>query len=398
MGMGGMGGMGGGNGMNGQGSGGMRGGSFDMSQLSQLIENTIAPDTWYDTSDYGEGMIVAYPSYMATQSMPRKLAITQTREIHRQVEQLLDELRKSLGPQVSIEARFLTVSKGFLEDIGLDVDMVLRPGGKWGAVNILQNAVAGSKASATDVPGSMGNTAAALTGQGQYGTILDDLQVSYLLRATQARNDTKTLSAPRATVMSGDPVIFSLISTFQFALPPDTSQGYQPGLALGTVGATTAVNYQYAQVFTGNMIQMTPTISKDKKHVLLTIDVVRDRLVGIRTQEVETITTTASGGAVPIKISVSTPETEEAALSTRVSIPDGGTLLLGGQTVTTEVDKQVGVPILSKIPILGRAFTSNSTVKDQQIMLLLVKPIVILQTERDQDAMTEAEAREAHPF
>lgn len=198
--------------------------------------------------------------------------------------------------------------------------------------------------------------------------------------------------------MSGDPVVFSLTSYFQFALPPDTTQGYQAGLTLGSASTTQSVNYNYADVFTGNMIQMTPTITKDKRHVLLTIDVVRDRLVGIRTQEVETFTTSATGGATPIKITISTPETEEAALSTRVSIPDGGTLLLGGQTVTTEVDKQVGVPILSKIPILGRAFTSNSTVKDQQVMLLLVKPVIILQRERDQEAMAEAEAREAHPF
>ena len=95
---------------------------------------------------------------------------------------------------------------------------------------------------------------------------------------------------------------------------------------------------------------------------------------------------------------VETPETESAQLSTRVMVPDGGTLLLGGQTVTTEVEKQVGVPILSKIPIIGRAFTSESTVKDQQILLLLVKPRIILVDERDKEALEEAMAREAHAF
>jgi len=181
-------------------------------------------------------------------------------------------------------------------------------------------------------------------------------------------------------------------------LPPVTTQGYTPGLAIGTLGTNNTLTPQYTNVLTGNMVQMTPTISKDKKHVLLTIDVVRDRLVGIRTQDVQTISVTAAGGAVPVSIRVQSPETEEAAISTRVSIPDGGTLLLGGQTVTTEVEKEVGVPILSKIPILGRVFSSNSTVKDQQILLLLVKPVIILQDERDQEALAAAEAKEAHPF
>jgi len=95
---------------------------------------------------------------------------------------------------------------------------------------------------------------------------------------------------------------------------------------------------------------------------------------------------------------VETPETESAQLSTRVMVPDGGTLLLGGQTVTTEVEKQVGVPILSKIPIIGRAFSTDSTVKDQQILLLLVKPRIILIDEKDQEALEAASAAGAHAF
>jgi type II secretory pathway component GspD/PulD (secretin) len=79
-------------------------------------------------------------------------------------------------------------------------------------------------------------------------------------------------------------------------------------------------------------------------------------------------------------------------------VPDGGTLLLGGQTVTTETEKETGVPVLSKIPIIGRAFSGQSKVKDQQILLLLVKPRIILMHETDQEALAEAEARQAHPF
>lgn len=385
-------------GMGGGGGGYGRGGGQDMTQLTQLIENIISPDSWYDTSEFGEGVIMPYPAMGMGMTLPKKLAITQTREIHRQVERLLDELRKSLGPQVSIEARFLTVGKGFLEDIGLDMDMSLNLGGKWGQVGLQQDGVTGSKATATEVPGSMGNVPSAVSVQGGYGTILDDLQVQYLLRATQARNDTRTLSSPRATVMSGDPAIFNLASYFRFALPPETSVGYQPGVTLGTSGQQSSFTPVYTDVLTGNGLQITPTISKDKKHVLLTIDVMRNRLVGIRRQEVQTVAITAAGLSQPVTYHVEMPETETAELSTRVSLPDGATLLLGGQTVTTEVDKQVGVPILSKIPILGRIFSSESKVKDQQVLLLLVKPTIILPQERDQEAIAEAEAKEAHAF
>jgi len=54
-------------------------------------------------------------------SQPKKMAVLQTREVHKKIEKLLAELRKALGHQVSIEARFLVVSENFLEDIGLDL-------------------------------------------------------------------------------------------------------------------------------------------------------------------------------------------------------------------------------------------------------------------------------------
>ena len=180
--------------------------------------------------------------------------------------------------------------------------------------------------------------------------------------------------------------------------PLRTQIGYQSGVSLGTSTTTTAANINYTDVLAGNSLQVTPTISKDKKHVLLMIDLIRNRLVGIRRQSVEVLAAGTSGQTEVQRMLVETPETESAQLSTRVMVPDGGTLLLGGQTVTTEVEKQVGVPILSKIPIFGRAFSTDSTVKDQQILLLLVKPRIILIDEKDQEALEAASAAGAHAF
>ena len=71
---------------------------------------------------------------------------------------------------------------------------------------------------------------------------------------------------------------------------------------------------------------------------------------------------------------------------------DGGTLLLGGHKITAEVDKEVGVPVLSKIPLVGRLFSNRSTIRDNKILLILVKPTIILQEEREADALAALEA------
>ena len=74
-----------------------------------------------------------------------------------------------------------------------------------------------------------------------------------------------------------------------------------------------------------------------------------------------------------------------------MSVPDGGTLLLGGQKVSVEVEREAGVPILSKIPFIGRLFSNRSTVKDEKVLLILVKPTIILQEEAEAGAIAAME-------
>ena len=59
-------------------------------------------------------------------------------------------------------------------------------------------------------------------------------------------------------------------------------------------------------------------------------------------------------------------------------------MLLGGQKIASEPEVEAGVPILSKIPILRRAYSSRSMVKDEQTLLILVKPNILINTEQEE--------------
>ena len=59
-------------------------------------------------------------------------------------------------------------------------------------------------------------------------------------------------------------------------------------------------------------------------------------------------------------------------------------LKFGGETVAGEVEKEAGVPILSKIPFLKRLFTNRSNAKDELVLLILVKPTILIQHEQEQ--------------
>ncbi|HUV64364.1 MAG TPA: hypothetical protein VMW24_10740 [Sedimentisphaerales bacterium] len=392
-GMGGMGGgmMGGMGGMGGYGGGGMGGsgvGQYIAQDLTYLIQDSTGWENWADTSETGDGgMITPYPT-----QQPKKLSVLATHEVHEQIDSLLAALRKALGYQVSIEARFLVVSENFLEDIGLDVDFSVNLGSRWGQLSFEQDSAFATKPEATQVPLSLGGLGASANVTGGYGTILDDLQVSFLLRATQAHRDAKSLTAPIASVLSGESASFSINRTFYLALPPVQQQGAQTISTGGQpTGFGTTNQPQYMQVPSGSNLSISPIITHDKKNVLLNITTVQSDFLGLRTSRVETPVTGTGGTTQVVQYDVQLPETEYSTLMTRVSVPDGGTLLMGGQRVTAQVEKEAGVPILSKIPIIGRLFSNRSTVSDHKILLILVKPTIMLQEEREAEAIAALE-------
>jgi len=340
--------------------------------IVELIEETIDPPSWEFRG--GEGSIQVYEG--------RKLIVRQTVPVHRRIEELLDSMRTSLGEQISIEARFLVVGENFLEDIGLDLDMVYSPGGRWDPIQIQQQSFGASRPEITGVPGSLADTAPALTGAGGYGSILDDLQVSFLLRASQVHRDSKSLTAPRVTVLSGESATIRVQQDFGYAYDIDVTTR-----EIGELGRSTFdINYQTGMVSQGSILNITPTLMPDKRHVLLNITAEQRDFLGFREQSVA-IPVFGDAPLAGDDLSIEFPETEISRVQTRVSVPDGGTLLLGGQKITAEIEREAGVPVLSKLPVVGRLFSNRGYIKDYRVLLILVKPTIILQEEKEAEAI-----------
>jgi type II secretory pathway component GspD/PulD (secretin) len=218
---------------------------------------------------------------------------------------------------------------------------------------------------------------------------LDNLQATFLIRATDARVDSSSLAAPKVTVLSGEQATFSLYDYLTYALPPLVSRGITSTIS-GSDTTTTTENQVY-QFTVGSTLSVTPTITKDKKYVLLAITSTQQDLLRFRTHVIESLETSEDDNGTETTTvsseSYTVPETETANVMTRVSVPDGGTLVLGGHKLTQEVEKESGVPILSKIPLIGRAFMNRSKIRDAKVLLILVKPTIMLQEEREQEVL-----------
>jgi type II secretory pathway component GspD/PulD (secretin) len=350
-------------------------------QLIMVIQQTIEPDSWYDEG--GDGRI--------NQFGENKLLIWQTPEVHKQIKAFLDLLRADLGQQIAIETRFLLVDENFLEDIGFDLHTInMQLGGQWGSeanpgmMTITQNTAPHvvPPADSTNVPSSLAGSYSfpALGINSSWGT-LDDLQVGFIIRATQMHKNSKQLTSPKAVVMNGESATMSVTSERRIV---SSSSLVSESVGVGDVPLFQSYwERETEEIETGVQMSITPTITADKKYVILRITTYLTDLLDATPVTVQAI----QGGEI-LEDSFTLPTTRQSSIQTRVSVPDRGTVMLGGLTLTGESERESGVPILSKLPVLGRLFSNRSEVKDKQILLILVKPIIMLQEETEQDAIS----------
>jgi general secretion pathway protein D len=78
-------------------------------------------------------------------------------------------------------------------------------------------------------------------------------------------------------------------------------------------------------------------------------------------------------------------------IQTSVSVPDGGTVLLGGMKRHEEKRVEAGTPVLSKVPYLNRLFKNTVGIKGTSSMLITVTPRIIIQEEEEENLGIPAE-------
>jgi type II secretory pathway component GspD/PulD (secretin) len=91
----------------------------------------------------------------------------------------------------------------------------------------------------------------------------------------------------------------------------------------------------------------------------------------------EISTSLASTGTVTIQL----PELELQRMRTVVSVPDGGTLLLGGLKSYENQELRSGVPILNKIPLVSFFFDRKGNYIAKEKTLILLKADIVIPQE-----------------
>jgi general secretion pathway protein D len=83
-------------------------------------------------------------------------------------------------------------------------------------------------------------------------------------------------------------------------------------------------------------------------------------------------------------VTVQLPSFSFVSVVTTVSVPDGGTVLLGGIKRLNEGRNEFGVPLLSKVPYVNRLFRNVGIGRTTESLMMMVTPRIIIQEEEEE--------------
>jgi type II secretory pathway component GspD/PulD (secretin) len=374
--------------------------------LMKLITSTVAPSSWTDVG--GPGTIQYFPLGLA-------LVINQTPDIQEQVAELLDALRRLQDLEVSVELRMISVSESFFERIGVDFDINIVNSNHRFDNNLLtgqfqqpgfinkfqpQRFISGLTPAGTLTPdlnipltqNSFNLTAPPFGYTGMPGAdgglslglaFLSDIQVFMFLEAAQGDRRVNVMQAPKLTMFNGQTATLTVVDQPFFltnVIPSFTPSGqlyFVPANLPFPVGVSIAIQ---------------PVITADRRFVRMNLNPtmanLTDATVPLFPVQVPVPQVFEGGATGPgqfglFEIFLQQPKFETITISTTVSVPDGGTVLLGGLKTLNEGRSEFGPPILSKIPYINRLFRNVGYGKDVQSLMIMVTPRIIINEEEE---------------
>ena len=394
------------------------GSGADFDSLIELITKTVEPESWKD-SGQGEGTIEKFETNLS-------LVIRQTQEIHEHIAELLEQLRRLQDLQVTIEVRFISLSDSFYERVGVDFDVNIKSNQQGNVTieretaldddgNLTETDYAKFQRSATvglKAPGLFSSTLDIPVSQGSYGgttpqfggytggdgltmglAFLSDIEAYLFIEAAQADARSNIMQAPKVTLFNG-----------QQAMVSDTQQSPFVISVTPVVGDFAAAQQPVIVVLSeGTFLTVQAVVSNDRRFVRLTVvpffseikEVNVFKFTGSTTTTEDTssegddeqpatrknsknVSTSNSGTSVQL------PTFAYQTVTTTVSVPDGGTVLLGGIKRLKEGRDEKGVPILNKIPYINRLFQNTGIGRETESLMMMVTPRIIIQEEEEE--------------
>jgi len=389
-------------------------------QLIQLITSLIKPHTWDGMG--GAGRIQYYDVSSA-------LVVNQTADVIREVEDLLEALRRLQDLALAVEVRIVSVSESWFERMGLDFSMnikthttqfepqltavdpntgfsgVFRPVPFINDINARGVTVgltpAGTFTPDLDVPIRPRNFQMAIPPFGGYPNMpgnnggialglafLNDIQVYMFMEAAQGDRRVNVMQAPKLTLFNGQTATLT-VSNLQFFVTNVQVISVNGQLVFVPQNVPFPGPGDFNQ---GGIVSITiqGVISADRRFVRLNMPITMSAQTGANvplfpftTFVIPVFEGGSQGQPVPFTQFLQQPAFTTLNINTTVVCPDGGTVLLGGFKQVSEGRNEFGPPVLSKVPYLNRLFKNVGIGRETTHIMIMVTPRIIINSEEE---------------
>jgi general secretion pathway protein D len=224
--------------------------------------------------------------------------------------------------------------------------------------------------------------------------ILSDIEAYFFINAAQGDKRSNVLQAPKVTLFNGQQAIVmdSTYSPFVISVIPvvgDFAAAEQPVIVILSEGTFMTVQAVISNDRRFVRLTVVPSFSKIgtvntftfSGSTSSTTDTTREGVqdtANDATKNNNSTSTTTSG------VTVQLPSYSVVTVTTTVSVPDGGTVLLGGIKRLSEGRNEYGVPMLDKIPYIDRLFKNVAVGRETQSLMMMVTPRIIIQEEEEE--------------
>jgi general secretion pathway protein D len=229
---------------------------------------------------------------------------------------------------------------------------------------------------ATGLPAGLSRTTTvtnAFNSGGSFATLTTGFLVGHsrellaVVQAAESHNKAKVIQAP--SIIATDSIAASL--NVGEDVPTLTSQGIASGAqAAGNSLFTNTVGSRS----TGVSLNITPYVNASGVVTML-------------------INQNVSAPQATTSSSISSPSFATKTVQTQVTVQDGDTIALAGLISEAETAASVGIPLLSRIPVLGAAFGTKSFTKSRTELIVFITPRVIYDSNQLIEASEELKAK-----
>jgi type II secretory pathway component GspD/PulD (secretin) len=259
------------------------------------------------------------------------------------------------GPEVAVEVRLMTLSDAAWQRLGQLL-------AQWSPGQVQPNPVTNS------------------------AMFLNERQLTEFMTTAQSDSQSSILQAPKMTMMNGQ--------TGSFATSDE--QFFVTNVNVVQVGGQQVFVPKNEPLKTGMSLAVTPTVSADRRFVRAAIraDVTQFDSAAVPLYPVVTyVAPVFEGGAVgqpvPFTQYIQQPKLSSVHRELTVNVPDSGSVLVYGWRKPAANSQSTDTPVLSKIPYVNRLLKTVGYTAENENVLLMVTPRIVVNEEDEQRIVAE---------